>query len=318
LVKYLFIFNPKAKRYSQEAETTIVEQASKILRSSAITVAYTTPQTGCQGIERYTIDDFGQRCQDVDCVVAVGGDGTINIVASALMRSGVRAHKPLGVIPYGTGNNLVRSYGLERDVEKALVIIRQGHTITLDIGLINQQHYFVNASFGLFPYLIARRVTKSLVGWTYDTLRHIGFTPWPTRIRYTDAAGRVIELPSQRYIVGALLNTSHYASILRMAPDAISDDGLFDVKLVREAPRLAYPLLFTVILTGQHDLSRNIVTFRARRVEVLPDTSCYFETDGDLIPWQQRYTVEMAGHIRLIVPAPAARLEVRHAVREVP
>ncbi len=274
-----------------------------MLRSTAISVAYTVPQSDNHA-GRYTVDDFARQSRDIDCVIAVGGDGTINVVAAALMQSGLGAHVPLGVIPYGTGNNLVRSYGLERDSEKALLIIHQGHSIHLDIGLINQQHYFVNASFGFFPYLIDRRVTKSRVGWTYDALRHIKFTPWPTRIRYTDAHDRVIEIPSQRYIMGALLNTSHYGSILHMAPDAVSDDGLFDVKLIHEAPVRAYPLIMTVMLTGRYDLVSNTTTFRARRLEILPDATCQFEIDGDTIPLQPSYTVEMAGHIRLIIPEP--------------
>jgi diacylglycerol kinase (ATP) len=300
-VKYLFIFNPKAKRYSQEAEHVILHQASHILRGAELAVAYTVPHNQHTG--RYMVPDFARQRHNADAVIAVGGDGAINIVANALMQNERTPQIPLGVIPYGTGNNLVRSYGLERDSEKALITIQQGHTINLDIGIINQQHYFVNASFGFFPYLIERRVTKSLMGWTYEAIRHIGFTPWPTRIRYTDADNRVIALPSQRYIVGAMLNTSHYGSILHMAPDAISDDGLFDVKLIREAPVLAYPFLFTVILTGQYDLARsNTTTLRARRLEVLPDATCHFETDGDTVPLQSNYTVEMAGHIRLIVP----------------
>jgi diacylglycerol kinase (ATP) len=300
-VRYLFIFNPKAKRYSQEAERAILHQASKILYGAEITTAYTVAHRERQAV-RYTIKNFEGQSQNVDCVVAVGGDGAINIITNALMQSRQNTYLPLGVIPYGTGNNLVRSYGLERDSEKALITIRQGYTINLDVGLVNQQYYFINASFGFFPYLIARRVTKSLVGWTYDTLRHLKFTPWPTRIRYTDAHDRVIELPSQRYIIGAMLNTSHYGSILRMAPDAISDDGLFDVKLIREAPVLAYPFLFTVILTGHYDLARNTTTFRTRRLDILPEAACHFEMDGDIIPLQPSYRVEMAGYIRLIVP----------------
>jgi diacylglycerol kinase (ATP) len=302
-LKYLFIFNPKAKRYSPDAEAMILQQASKILHGAKLATVYTVPQGG-RHADRYTVQDFERQSRDADCVIAVGGDGAINIVTNALMQSGQNSRLPLGVIPYGTGNNLVRSYGLERDSEKALLTIRQGYSVDLDIGSVNQQHYFINASFGFFPYLITRRVTKSLVGWTYETLRHIGFTPWPTRIRYTDAHERVIELPSQRYIVGATLNTSHYGSILRMAPDAIGNDGLFDVKLIREAPRLTYPLLFTVMLTGHYDLARNTTTFRARRVDVLPEATCHFETDGDTIPLQSSYTVEMAGRIRLIVPEP--------------
>lgn len=301
-MKYLFIFNPKAKRYSQEAERFILQQASHILRGAKLAVVYTVPHS--QQADRYTVPYFDRHRQHVDVVIAVGGDGAINIVANALMQSNRTPQIPLGVIPYGTGNNLVRSYGLERDPEKALITIQQGHTVHLDIGIVNQQHYFVNASFGFFPYLIARRVTKSLVGWTYEALRHIGFAPCPTRIRYTDADNRVIDLPSQRYIVGAMLNTSHYGSFLRMAPDAIGDDGLFDVKLIHEAPKLAYPFLFTVVLTGQYDLARNTTTLRARRLEVLPDTTCHFETDGEMVPLQSSYSVEMAGHIRLIIPEP--------------
>jgi len=301
-VKYLLVFNPKAKRYSRAVEATIVRQAAEIL-GSTVRVTYTTPQAGSQG-QRYDIADFARRSQNTDCVIAVGGDGTINLVVSALARHALLTQVPLGVIPYGTGNNLVRSCGLERASDKALVTIRQGHTTPLDIGLVNQEYYGVNASFGLFPYLLAHRVTNSLLGYTYEALRHIRFRPWPLRIRYTDAAGHTVDLPSQRYIVGALLNTSHYGSILRMAPDVVSDDGLFDVKLIRETPRLMYPLVFTIILTGQYDLSRHTLTFRARQLEVWPETPCGFEIDGDLIPTQPRYRMQVAGQVRLLVPPP--------------
>jgi len=302
-VKYLLVFNPKAKRYSPEVEATLIRQAGQIL-DSPVAVTHTIPQPGRQG-RRYAIAHFTRWSQDVDCVIAVGGDGTVNLVVSALARQALLTRLPLGVIPYGTGNNLMRSFGLERDSEKALWTIRQGYTTRLDIGVVNQEYYCVNASFGLFPYLLAHRVTNSLVGYTYEALRHIGFRPWPMRIRYTNAAGHLVTLPLQRYIVGAMLNTSHYGSILRMAPDVVSDDGLFDVKLIRQTPRVLYPLVFTIILTGQYELSRHTKTLRASRLELFPETPCGFEMDGDPIPTQSRYDVQVAGQVRLIVPPPA-------------
>ena len=307
-MKYLMVFNPKTKRYSREVEATIVRQAQGIL-GGTVTVTHTTPQTGSQG-KRYAIADFARRSQNADGVIAVGGDGTINLVVSALARHALLTHVPLGVIPYGTGNNLVRSCGLERTSEKALVTIRQGHTMPLDIVVVNQEYYGVNASFGLFPYLLARRVTNSLVGYTYEALRHIRFRPWPMRIRYIDAAGQTVDLPAQHYIVGALLNTSHYGSILRMAPDVVSDDGLFDVKLIRATPRLMYPLVFTIILTGQYGLSHHTMTFRAKQLELLPETSCGMEMDGDPIPTQSSYRMQIAGHVRLLVPPPASAMSI--------
>ena len=301
-MQYLLVFNPKAKRYSREVEETIVRQAVGILGGTVV-VTHTTPQAGGPG-QRYDVADFARCSQHADCVIAVGGDGTISLVVSALARHALLTRVPLGVIPYGTGNNLVRSCGLERTSEKALVTIRQGHTIQLDVGVVNQEYYGVNASFGLFPYLLAHRVTNSRLGYTYEVLRHIGFRPWPMRIRYTDAAGQTVDLASQPYIVGALLNTSHYGSILRMAPDVVSDDGLFDVKLIRATPRLMYPLVFTIILTGKYDLSRYTLTFRAKQVELWPETTCDVEMDGDVMPTQPCYRLEIAGQTRLLVPLP--------------
>ncbi|MGE3541226.1 MAG: diacylglycerol kinase family protein [Candidatus Tectimicrobiota bacterium] len=297
-MNYLLVLNPKAKRYSPGLEGHLLEQARAMLGPS-VRLAWTVP--GEDG--RYSIAGAPQVLQTVDCVIAVGGDGTVNIVVSALARHGVLSQVSLGVMPYGTGNNLVRSFGLERDSHKALQTIRQGHTTRLDIGVVNEHYYCVNVSIGLFAHLMAHRVTNSLLGYTYEAVRHLGFRPWPIRIGYTDATGRRILLPCQDYIVGAMLNTSHYGSILHMAPDAVSDDGLFDVKLIRATPRLLYPLVFTIILTGQYDLSRHTMTFRASQLELSPEVPCGCEMDGESVPIQPRYCVRMAGSVRLLVPA---------------
>src|SRR5262245_25557947 len=118
----------------------IVSHASRLLRHATITVTHTIPAAD-RPEGQYSIYNFMHGSVDADYIVAVGGDGTVNIVVSALMRSGLYTRVPLGVIPYGTGNNLVRSFGLERDSEKALLTIQQGHTIKLDVGFINQKYY---------------------------------------------------------------------------------------------------------------------------------------------------------------------------------
>jgi diacylglycerol kinase family enzyme len=226
----------------------------------------------------------------------------VDIALAALGRCGLHTTVPLGVIPYGTGNNLVRSFGLERTLEKALLTIAQGYTRCLDIGLLNQRYYCVNSSFGLFAHVLANRVTNSLLGYTYEAVRHLGVAPWIVRIRYIDAADRTIELPEQQYLVGAMLNTAYYGSILHMAPDVVHDDGMFDVKLIRAVPRLAYPLMFTIVLTGQYELSSHTMTFRAKEVELFLDDRCRVETDGDVLPANPHYCIRSGGQIRLLVP----------------
>ena len=117
-MNYLLVFNPKAKRYSRTGEAALVRQAQQQLGGS-VAVTYTVPYTDGPK-DRYTIADFPHYHHDSDCVIAVGGDGTVNIVIAALARDGLLPRIPLGVIPYGTGNNLVRSFGLARDSRNAL------------------------------------------------------------------------------------------------------------------------------------------------------------------------------------------------------
>lgn len=304
------MFNPRARRYSPTLEATIVNQAQRILSASHIAVAYTVPQTDGNDV----IYDVGAlSAQAADCVIAVGGDGTVNAVVSTLMRRGLQRHVALGVLPYGTGNNLVRSFGLARSSDRALQTIRQGYTVSLDVGLLNQRYYCINASFGLFAYLLLHRVTHSRLGYTYEALRHLRVRPWRVRLCYRNAANQMVELPEQRYLLGAMLNTAYYASMLRMAPDAVGDDGLFDIKLIGEASALAYPLIFTALLTGRYGLLRNTVMLRASQVDLFVDPQCRMEVDGDILPAQPAFHLAMAGSIRLLVPERTATGKARVA-----
>ena len=96
-MKYLLVFNPRAKRYSQATEAILVQQAWRIL-GGTVAATHTTPD---RSGKRYAIADFARHHHDSTCVIAVGGDGTINIVISALARHGMLPHVPLGVIPFG-------------------------------------------------------------------------------------------------------------------------------------------------------------------------------------------------------------------------
>src|SRR5262245_35639184 len=95
-VRYLLVFNPKAKRYSREVEATIVRQAEGIL-GGTVAVTHTTTQVGSAG-KRYDVADFARCSQHADCVIAVGGDGTIKLVVSAMARHALLPHVPLGVL----------------------------------------------------------------------------------------------------------------------------------------------------------------------------------------------------------------------------
>lgn len=86
-------------------------------------------------------------------VVAAGGDGTLNTVAQAVLASGCA----FGVLPLGTFNYFSRTHGIPTDVADALQLLLQGRAQPVQVGLVNERLFLVNASLGLYPALLEER-----------------------------------------------------------------------------------------------------------------------------------------------------------------
>ncbi len=100
------------------------------------------------------VANAAQRAGAVDGVlVAVGGDGTINAVASAALEH----DRPLGVVPQGTFNYFARALGIPEDVPAAAACLLSGRIRLVQVGCVNQRRFLVNASLGLYPQLLEDR-----------------------------------------------------------------------------------------------------------------------------------------------------------------
>src|SRR6266850_2582525 len=88
-----------------------------------------------------------------DAVVAAGGDGTVNSVASALAGSVT----PLGVIPVGTLNHFAKDLRLPLDLEDAVKVIAARHVTKVDVGIVNDRIFMNNSSIGIYPSIVVER-----------------------------------------------------------------------------------------------------------------------------------------------------------------
>ena len=86
-------------------------------------------------------------------VVAAGGDGTINAVAHATYRSGCT----FGVLPQGTFNYFSRTHGIPFDTAEATQLLLRSRAHPVQVGLVNDRLFLVNASLGLYPELLENR-----------------------------------------------------------------------------------------------------------------------------------------------------------------
>ena len=167
-------------------------------------------------------------------VVAWGGDGTVNEVASALAFDDV----PLGVIPAGSGNGLARELGIDLRPERALADAIRAVPKPVDLGELGG-HLFVNtAGAGIDAYIAAQfnagNSKRGFTGYLRIGARAlVSYAP----VLYTVTAG------NQRLVVRAVAvvvaNSAQYGNGARIAPGARVDDGELDLVIVEERSRLA-------------------------------------------------------------------------------
>lgn len=107
-----------------------------------------------------------------DVIVAGGGDGTVNAVASALV--GVRKIK-FGVLPLGTLNHFAKDMKIPTDIAKAIKIIMAGHVQLIDVAEVNGHIFVNNSSVGLYPSIVKLR----------ESLQKTGLSKWSAAARAT-------------------------------------------------------------------------------------------------------------------------------------
>ncbi|MFN2514921.1 MAG: diacylglycerol kinase family protein [Pyrinomonadaceae bacterium] len=97
---------------------------------------------------------------EAETIVAGGGDGTLNSVASAIIGS----NKALGVLPFGTMNHFAKDLHIPLDLDGAVQTIAAGNTANVDIGEVNGRFFLNNSSLGLYPSIVREREKQQRLG----------------------------------------------------------------------------------------------------------------------------------------------------------
>lgn len=211
-----------------------------------------------------------------DVVVAVGGDGTVNEVASALVGKGI----PLGILPGGSGNGFAMHLGLGRDLVRAIKILNCAEIKCVDTCLINSE-FFLNVSGLGFDAKIAylTKNSKKRGFWHYfsKTLQEA------RNFRCLDVNMVVDEVKKieGRYAAIAIANASMYGYNFTIAPTAALDDGLYDIMLIKEAPVFKYFLASYRFLDKSLHKSSLVEQFRCKSIKIKCLEESFYHYDGE-------------------------------------
>jgi len=213
----------------------------------------------------------------------MGGDGTVNEVGNGLMGTGAA----LGVIPTGTGNDWVRTAGIDRDVEAGCRLAFQGRLSKMDVGLAHgHRHFFNGAGFG-FDAEVCVWVNKHGRSWkrVSGTLPHLmgvvntlfQFTGVPVDV---DIDGQTIHIP--RLLLMALGNGRYFGGGMKIVPEAKLDDGLFDLAWGQNLGRMELVGLVGKIYKAEHVGHPKVSMAQGRKITASSTAHVPFQLDGDV------------------------------------
>jgi YegS/Rv2252/BmrU family lipid kinase len=233
-----------------------------------------------------------------EMAVALGGDGLIGAVAGALRDSdGV-----LGVLPGGRGNDFARVLGIPLDPVAACAVLAEGTVRALDLGQIGETTFIGIASCGFDSEAnrIANqtRLIRGNLVYTYGGIRAL--MSWrPARFRL-----RIDSRPATLtgYTV-AIANSPAYGGGMFLAPGASLTDGLLDVVMIADQPRLQFLRHLPKVFKGEHVTLPAVRIVRAREVEVDADRQFTVYADGDPIAQLPVKVTVAAAAVRVMVPA---------------
>lgn len=269
-MKLRFIFNPKSGRQGRNAGILPLLRAYVGAHGAADLVCTEGPGHATD-LAREAAAAGYQR------VVAVGGDGTVNEVAQALIHTPV----VMGLVPCGSGNGLALHLGLPKTVPAALALAAAPdcRVAELDTGSVNGL-LFVNAMGLGLDADVARR---------FNSLTRRGL-PAYARTALAAFLGRRTE--RCRITVGgrqetievlliAVANSDQYGNNAKIAPGARVDDGILDLVAVRPVSLLAASVLGVRLFLGNVDRSRKVLRLNGARFMIERDAAGLVHTDGE-------------------------------------
>jgi diacylglycerol kinase (ATP) len=208
-------------------------------------------------------------------VVAVGGDGTVKMLADMLKETSIS----LGILPAGSANGMARELKLPLDTQEALNVITSGVSKKLDLIKINEEEICLHLSdIGLNALLVKYfEGSKGRGMWGYG--KAIFKVLWRKPLMYVTIKTDDKEIKRKAYMV-VVANAQTYGTGAIINPEGKLNDGLFEIVVVRKLNLIE---LVKMLTTHQPFHPNRIEVFRTKNVEMNLKRKAYFQVDGEYL-----------------------------------
>jgi YegS/Rv2252/BmrU family lipid kinase len=236
-------------------------------------------------------------------IVAAGGDGTVNSVASAVVES----DKTFGVLPLGTLNHFARDMKIPFDLEAAAQTIVAGHTTEIDVAEVNTRIFLNNSSLGLYPIIVREREKRE----------RLGSGRWPAfiwaviqalrRYPFLDVRLRVDDEFVDRTTPFVFIGNNHYSmELFNIGLRDRLDRGVLSIYITHRTSRLQLITLALRAVFGRLRNDKDFLAFSSKHVDIETRHKLLrvaFDGETEVMPTPLQYQVRTRA-LRVIVPKP--------------
>lgn len=210
----------------------------------------------------------------VDRVIAVGGDGTLKLVAECLLNT----ETPIGIIPTGSANGMAKDLGIPVDMEAALEVAAYGNTKKIHATLVNDELCIHLSDIGFNAYLVKK----------FDELPTRGMLTYAKSAWHAFWNHKKMQVEfkvGERYIktnaaMVVIANATKYGTGFQINPDGKLDDDVFEVILIKE---YAVMEILKIWISKLPWNPKKIESFQASEVKISTKYQAHFQVDGEYL-----------------------------------
>lgn len=288
---HAIIYNPHSGGFSQGALDAIAQMLAK--RGYDVKLLPTEYAGHATELARACVESRA------DAVISYGGDGTTNEVLNGMAGSDVT----LLLAPSGTGNDMIRTFGLPRDPGEALRIQLDCAPCRMDAVQVNDKWYMNVAGLGLDvtvlrEYEALRSRMFGSVAYKLAILRALGaYRPETLRIGIDGG-----ELQPLKCTFLSFGNGKYFGGGMKCMPDADPFDGLIDVMSVTPLSRLFICMVLPLFFAGKHTKLKPVTNYRVRSITLDADQPFWMQLDGELYSTQHAEIRVRPGILHMQLP----------------
>ena len=214
------------------------------------------------------------------CVVGIGGDGTLNEIARALVDTDVA----FGMIPVGSGNAFARALNISTSPQRACEQLLAAQATRLDVGTVEDEIFLSTAGVGAdaevaWQYGKRQGKRRGLIPYVKLTLQVLRqYHPQPVTL-ILDETQELSFCP----LIVAVANTAQYGNGVVIAPGALANDGVLDVRVIESLGTLSLARQGMGLVRGAIDKMPGVHAFQAKTIRIEREAQGHYQFDGEAL-----------------------------------